>query len=232
MTVNVSQQFNYPTVDIKVNGSDGTITLSSLAYYTLSWTSSNANTCSASGSWSGTKNLSGSESYSNVGLGNYTYSIYCSNQYGSASDSVGVNVVSQMTQGILSVNKQTRDTAITTSSAYYENLYTVPSREVEFSIVVTNTGSSQVNNLFVQDALPQGMIYVYNSVTVDGVVMSDNIVSNGIYVGSILSGQTKTIKFRARLQDNVYFTQSLTQLINTAYVRGDNANCCLHFGPY
>jgi len=129
-----------------------------------------------------------------------------------------------MTQGILSVNKQTRDTAITTSSAYYENLYTVPSREVEFSIVVTNTGSSQVNNLFVQDALPQGMIYVYNSVTVDGMVMSDNIVSNGVYVDSILSGQTKTIKFRARLQDNVYFTQSLTQMTNTAYVRGDNAS--------
>ena len=227
VTVNVSQQQILqilPTVDIKVNGSDGTITLNSPAYYTLSWVSSNTNTCSASGSWSDTKNLSGSESRSNVNQGNYTYSINCSNQYGSASDSVAVNVVSQITQGVLSVSKQARDPVITTSQVYYENLYMVPAREVEFFIGVTNTGSSAVNNLYLQDVLPSGMVYVYNSTTIEGVLTNDGIVSSGIYAGTILPGQTKTLKFRARLQDNTYFTQSLTQMTNTAYARGDNAN--------
>ncbi len=222
--VNVSQQQILPTVDIKVNGSDGTITLNSPAYYTLNWTSNNANTCSASSSWSGSKSINGSESSFNVGQGNYTYTITCSNQYGSANDSVGVNVIGQNTQGVLSVSKLARDPAITTSVTYYENLYMIPSREVEFSIAVTNTGSTQIGNLYVQDSLPAGMTYVSGSTAIEGVLTSDGIVSGGIYAGTILAGQSKTIKFRARLQDNVYFTQSLTQMTNTAYARGDNAS--------
>ncbi len=222
--VNVSQQQILPTVDIKVNGSDGTITLNSPASYTLNWASNNANTCSASGSWSGSKSINGSEPSSNVGQGSYTYAINCSNQYGSVNDSVGVNVVSQITQSVLSVSKLARDLAITTSVTYYENLYMIPLREVEFSIAIANTGSSQISNLYVSDVLPQGMTYVAGSTTIEGVLTNDGIVSSGIYAGTILAGQSKTIKFRARLQDNAYFTQSLTQMTNTAYARGDNAS--------
>ncbi|MDP1614226.1 MAG: hypothetical protein Q8L68_00345, partial [Methylococcales bacterium] len=51
-----------PTVDIKANGSDGPITLQYQDYVTLSWTSQNANSCTASGDWSGSKSTSGSQS--------------------------------------------------------------------------------------------------------------------------------------------------------------------------
>src|SRR3989339_118210 len=96
VTFNVSQQVNYPTVYIKVNGTDGSISLISPASYTLSWTSNNASSCSASGAWSGSKNVFGTESSSNVGVGNYTYTITCSNLAGSATDSVTVNVSQQV----------------------------------------------------------------------------------------------------------------------------------------
>ena len=86
-----------PTVDLKVNGSNGPLNLSSPASYTLSWTSSNAAACSASGNWSGNQATNGSQAYSNVGIGAYTYTITCTNPSGSAADSVTINVLSAPT---------------------------------------------------------------------------------------------------------------------------------------
>ncbi len=81
-----------PTVDLKVNNSNGPINLGAPGSYTLSWTSTNAASCSASGNWSGSQLTNGSQGYSSIGAGTYTYSITCTNPAGSASDSVTVNV--------------------------------------------------------------------------------------------------------------------------------------------
>lgn len=81
-----------PSVDLKANNQDGTIRLTSPAQYTLSWTSTNADICSASGNWSGSKNQTGSSNYSGITVGTFTYTLTCSNPIGSASDSVTVIV--------------------------------------------------------------------------------------------------------------------------------------------
>lgn len=81
-----------PNVDLKANNQDGTIRLTSPAQYTLSWTSTNADTCSASGNWSGSKSQTGSLNYSGITVGTFTYSLTCSNPIGSASDSITVIV--------------------------------------------------------------------------------------------------------------------------------------------
>jgi len=81
-----------PSVDLKANNQDGTIRLTSPAQYTLSWTSTNADTCSASGNWSGSKSQTGSLNYSGITVGTFTYSLTCSNPIGSASDSITVIV--------------------------------------------------------------------------------------------------------------------------------------------
>ena len=57
---------------------------------TLSWTSTNATTCSASGSWSGQKATSGSESVTINTTGNNQFSLSCSGPGGSGSASVNV----------------------------------------------------------------------------------------------------------------------------------------------
>jgi hypothetical protein len=57
---------------------------------TLSWTSTNADSCNASGSWSGAKSTSGSESVGNF-TGSRTYTIVCNGRGGSATDSVTLN---------------------------------------------------------------------------------------------------------------------------------------------
>ncbi|MEL6949405.1 MAG: hypothetical protein AAGM16_04670 [Pseudomonadota bacterium] len=59
---------------------------------TLSWTSENADTCSASGDWAGNKATSGSETIDNIDE-NATYTLTCqSNTLGSSSDSAVVTV--------------------------------------------------------------------------------------------------------------------------------------------
>ncbi len=84
-----------PTVDLKVNGSDGPITVNYNTAATLSWTSSNASSCYATDTaWQGYKSLSGSETTGNL-LSSKTYIIACSGAGGSASDSVTVQVANQ-----------------------------------------------------------------------------------------------------------------------------------------
>jgi hypothetical protein len=86
-------QANLPTVDLKANGMDGSISINYNTAATLSWTSSNANSCYASGDWSGSKYVSGFESTGNL-TSSKNYTITCTGSGGSVSDSVGVSVSS------------------------------------------------------------------------------------------------------------------------------------------
>ncbi|NMB68842.1 MAG: hypothetical protein GYA20_08780 [Chloroflexi bacterium] len=89
-----------PTVDLKVNNSNGPLNLAGPANYNLSWTSTNAASCSASNSWSGAQAINGSQAFSGITSGTYTYTITCTNPAGSAVDSVTVNVLSAPTVSI------------------------------------------------------------------------------------------------------------------------------------
>lgn len=89
-------------VDLKANGSDTTVNIASGETATLSWTTTNASSCTASSSpsdstWSGTKttaNTAGQRTSALTGPNTYTYTLRCSNASGtvSAQDSVSVNV--------------------------------------------------------------------------------------------------------------------------------------------
>jgi|MDTC01.3.fsa_nt_gb hypothetical protein len=59
--------------------------------FTLTWNSSNADSCTASGSWSGTKSLSGSENFTLNNYGDYTYSLNCSGATASVQITVSDN---------------------------------------------------------------------------------------------------------------------------------------------
>lgn len=89
-----------PIVDLKVNGSNGPLTVGVPGSYTLSWTSTNAAACTASGSWSGSQVTNGTQGYGGVAAGAYIYSITCTNPSGSAVDSVTVNVLNAPTVSV------------------------------------------------------------------------------------------------------------------------------------
>lgn len=78
------------TVDIKANYSNSTVQITD-GKVMLSWKSTNAGSCTASGGWSGRKGVSGSETIERIN--SYTtFTLTCSNLSGSISDSVSVNV--------------------------------------------------------------------------------------------------------------------------------------------
>ncbi len=79
------------TVDLKVNGSNGPITIKSGASAMLSWTSTNATSCTASNAWSGYKMVRSSE-YTGSLTASKTYTLTCSGNVNRADDSVTVNV--------------------------------------------------------------------------------------------------------------------------------------------
>lgn len=91
VTVNVSAP--PVSVDLKANGSNGPITLYYRDYVTLSWTSQNAVSCTASEDWSGTKSTAGSEAKQLTIVKTYTFTLTCQNSDGqTAEDSVQVIV--------------------------------------------------------------------------------------------------------------------------------------------
>jgi hypothetical protein len=96
---------NPPAVDLKVNNQDGPLMLASPASFTLSWISQDTTSCTAmssDGSWTGNVVVAGNRSLNGIVTGTHTYTITCSNQYKSTSDSVTVVVVAPLS-GTISV---------------------------------------------------------------------------------------------------------------------------------
>jgi len=83
-----------PQVDLKVNGSDSSLSLPySEKTITLSWTSQHADSCQASGDWSETKPLSDSEQITLSNPRNYRFTLTCKNSSGKeASDLVSITL--------------------------------------------------------------------------------------------------------------------------------------------
>ncbi|MEK7650680.1 MAG: PKD domain-containing protein [Patescibacteria group bacterium] len=106
-----------PTVNLLVNGGNGPLTVATGTSATLSWTSTNATSCAASGSWSGSKPVNSSESTGTLNtVGALTYTLTCTGAGGSSFDSVTLNVTAGTT-GVAPVISNIHVDGITQTSA-------------------------------------------------------------------------------------------------------------------
>jgi len=87
VTVTVAAATTTPTVSLVANPTSVTSGSSSQ----LAWTSTNANSCAASGAWSGSRVLNGNQTITNI-TANSTYTISCTGTGGTASASASVTV--------------------------------------------------------------------------------------------------------------------------------------------
>jgi uncharacterized repeat protein (TIGR01451 family) len=193
-----------PFVDLKVNNSDGPIAVPYGSSITLTWTSSNANSCTASGGWSGSKSISGSLTLSNL-TSSKTYTLSCSGPGGTDSDSVTVYVQTLILQ------KWVKN--LSTGTNWSDSVYAEPHHVLSFYIQI-NVGESTLYNVFVKDNLPDRIIYRPNSLKIDGVSVSGNITA-GINLGNLSPGQSKIITFDADVASPDKFAFGDTTLINT-----------------
>ncbi len=118
---------------------------------TLSWDSSNAVSCTASGDWSGSKDTSGSETIPSL-TSDSRFTLNCSNTNGSVSDSVDVTVVATGNgTALLSWTPPTENTdgSTLTDLAGYRIYYGTASGTYTDNITIDNPGltSYQIDNL-------------------------------------------------------------------------------------
>ena len=81
-----------------------------------------------------------------------------------------------------------------------------PSTDVTFTMVVNNTGSADLQHVFVSDLLPVGMSYV--SSTSGSTNVGQNVSWSDI--GPMSSGDKKSLQIVAHVNDSLTGTQTLT----------------------
>lgn len=203
-----------PSVDLKVNGRDEFITIPFGSSATLTWTSSNTNYCYASGNWSGYKSLSGSELISNI-TSYKVFTITCSGPGGTVSDTVSVGV-SLPREKAVSINKTVKN--LSKGTEFLKRVEAEPNEVLVFGITITG-GSEPLFNVIIKDVLPAGIIYrgelKINNVPIDGDIL------NGISLGSLNPGETKTITFKADIATAQNFPFGQTELTNKVIVSAD-----------
>ena len=107
----------------------------------------------------------------------------------------------------LRINKLVRN--LSDATGFFDSVNADPGEEVEFSIQLNSVGNKSVNNVRVWDSLPSDLTYISGSTTVNGSYRSDGIVSGGIYVGTINSGQSIDIRFKARVSSSIVGTSGI-----------------------
>ncbi len=136
----------------------------------------------------------------------------------SASVMVGTYIAPQLNQQTLTIQKTARDISRGDTTPQ-TSLTARASDGIEFTIIVTAPYNTSLNNVVISDALPAGMNYTAGSTTLNNNRTNDGIVTGGLNIGTLSSGQQATIVFYATVNPGVGSGQVL---VNTASARADN----------
>lgn len=113
------------------------------------------------------------------------------------------------------------------TSTFVESVAVNPGDKVNYRMVVTDTGSSTLNNVMLKDALPAGMTFVPGTVRIMDsnnpggayVQNGDNLVTSGVNIGSFSAGSNAIVIFDATVKANDQLpTCGANTLTNTATV--------------
>ena len=152
---------------------------------TLNWTASNADSCTASGGWFGSKETSGTESTVPL-TQDTTFTLDCTGPGGSASQSIIVKVLSPSGVATLSWTPPTtkQDGSSLTNLAGYKVYYGIspdgtPPVSYSSTIVITNPG---ISSYMIENLLPGTYYFVVTAFDSSGLESSNsNVASTTIY---------------------------------------------------
>ncbi len=92
-----------------------------------------------------------------------------------------------------------------------------PGEDIEYIITLTNTRVDDVNNVVIEDYIPDGMTFV--SASTGGQYADGKVVWN---VGTIPVGASKTVFFTARVNDELTGSGNLRNVASATYTNRDN----------
>ncbi len=202
---------------------------------TLTWTSTNATACNASGDWSGAKAGISSQVVTPNAVRVFTYTMTCSNSVGSVTKSATVTVQAvpptvtpkpptptpkpptptpkpptptPVPSITLSITKLVRDTA-NGASSYASSVTARTGDKVDFQITIKNTTAITATAAQATDVLPSGLS--------NPTGYSAALFSSWVSLGNIAPGASVVINFSATASG------SSGTVTNTAKVRASNA---------
>jgi len=186
---------------------------------TFSWSAPGGNPSSGAG-----PNQSFNTIYTSTG--SYTVTVSAGGQSATCAVTVQrtpppTTVTPPSTRPRLDIEKEVRN--VTEGGSEDESTTAQPGQTVEFRIRVSSTGSGTVFQASVRDTLPAGLTYQAGTTTVDGTPAADGIIGSGLNLGDLASGRTVTIRFRATVAPEAFFSNGSTTLVNTAWARASNA---------
>lgn len=110
------------------------------------------------------------------------------------------------------------------NTGWSSTVYASPLDVLMFMITVQNTGSQNINNVFVRDIFPSNLIY-RNQLIVSGSNNYNNSgdIVSGINLGTISGGQTVTITYQAQLASAQNFSFGTSNLTNSVSVSSSDS---------
>ena len=185
-----------PTPTATLSSSTGSVEVNT--DFTLTWSSTNATACTASGAWSDSIGTSGTKTFSESTTGTKIYSITCTGAGGSASDSATVlitdpaaptatitaNVNSVIVNNSFTLTwSSTNATACTASGAWSDSIGTSGTKTFSesttgtkiYSITCTGAGGSASDSATVTINPVQSSDTAFNGYAIDGYISGANI---------------------------------------------------------
>ncbi|MBU1102397.1 DUF11 domain-containing protein [Patescibacteria group bacterium] len=123
----------------------------------------------------------------------------------------------------LTIDKKMRNLT-NNETVWNDSVNAYPRQTIATQLIITNTGNTTANNIFVRDILPDRLLYNSGTTKIDNAATADGVTSGGINIGSLSPGQSKTVYFEGTLEREVRFVRGTTTLTNTGYARADQVN--------
>ncbi len=155
--------------------------------------------------------------------------------YSTVSDSATVyvnrsnTVIDNNQNGQLSIQKFGKN--VTQGQATEQSSLTAkPNDTLEFVLHVRSQSSGTIENVIVRDLLPDGLIYVPRSTSINGIQANDGIAgTSGLAIGSIGAYQEIIVRFSTTVNPQ-FFQRATTALTNTATATGNNTQSSVQAG--
>ena len=211
---------NKPTVNISTDQS--TVSFNGTTF--VRWYTTNATSCYASdGSigWAGAKSIGPGSFYTGSLTSGKTYTITCTNSFGSATDSTNVSVRSQTTTTITTRRAPTSLVLITSSVdrnqpivPTIDNTRPKPGDEINYTVNYQNIGTGSITSLNLRVDLPYEVNYILsnpNNPTISGNTLIFNL-------GTLKANGQGTVTIRVRVRENIPAGTNLNFPATLSYV--------------
>ena len=174
---------------------------------TVRWITTNATSCYASGGsvgWAGAKSIGPGSFYTGSLTSSKTFTLTCSNSFGSASDSETINVQRQTiynpkptpTSLVLITSSVDRNQPIVPT---IDNTRPRPGDEINYTVSYQNIGTGAITNLNLQINLPFEVDYLSSNPN-NPIISGNTLIFN---LGTLKANGKGTVTVRTRVRDNI-----------------------------